>query len=187
MQGQKVSVYGLKDRRNDELFYVGMSIDPYSRYGEHLSVRRGTNNSAKDKRILDMRMDGIMPELVIIQQDIPSEDAPVREKYWIHHYASLGIKLTNLACNPSYKAPKPTKKYKAPVTTPGWLSSEEAAEIISDTSGHTVSADYVRLLSNAKVPKIRSRAKDGRTKEYHEGDVRAYRVREKGVKEKSVA
>jgi hypothetical protein len=68
-----------------------------------------------------------------------------------------------------------------------WILASEAAEIISETSGHKVSADYVRLLANAKVPKIRSRAKDGRTKEYHEGDVRSYRVKGKGANKQEPA
>lgn len=68
-----------------------------------------------------------------------------------------------------------------------WILATEAAKIISDNSEHPVSPDYVRLLANAKNPKIRARAKDGRTKEYHEGDVRAYRVREKCAKVKNAA
>ncbi len=68
-----------------------------------------------------------------------------------------------------------------------WILATEAAEIISETSGYPVSVDYVRLLANAKKPKIRSRARDGRTKEYHEGDVRAYRVKRKGINKQEPA
>lgn len=56
-----------------------------------------------------------------------------------------------------------------------WISVQEAADIMTANSGHTVSADYVRLRSNQG--KIRSRPKDGRTKEYYKGDVEAYQVR----------
>jgi HD-GYP domain-containing protein (c-di-GMP phosphodiesterase class II) len=60
-----------------------------------------------------------------------------------------------------------------------WINVNEAAEIMTRNSGHPVSPDYVRLLSNQH--KIRSQAKDGRTKEYHKGDVEAYHVTGKGV------
>lgn len=50
-----------------------------------------------------------------------------------------------------------------------YISGKEAAEILTKNSGHEVTQDYVRLLSNQK--KIRSRPVDGRTKEYLKADV----------------
>lgn len=91
---ERASVYGLKDRRNNEIFYVGMSTDPYARYGQHVAIR--TAKDAKGLRILDMRKDGLMPELVIIEQDIPIEQAPDHEEYWIHFYLERGKALTNI-------------------------------------------------------------------------------------------
>lgn len=89
--------YGLKDRRNDEVFYVGMSTDPHSRYGEHLSLRGKAKVSAKGIRILDMRKEGIIPELVIFEHDIPAGKALDREKYWINYHLDIGSPLTNVA------------------------------------------------------------------------------------------
>jgi ribosomal protein S3AE len=60
-----------------------------------------------------------------------------------------------------------------------WITGKVAAQILTELSGHEISQDYIRLL--AKKGKIRSRPIDGRTNEYHEGDVRVYRVREKGT------
>lgn len=94
MEEKLASVYGLKDRRNDEIFYIGMSTDPYSRYGEHIAVRRST--SPKSKRILDMRKDGLMPELIIFEQNIELSNALNREQYWIEHHLALGTPLTNI-------------------------------------------------------------------------------------------
>lgn len=65
-----------------------------------------------------------------------------------------------------------------PVKKVEWIDANEAATIISANSGHAVSSDYVRLLSNQN--KLTSRPKDGRTKEYLKSDVEAYRVRGKG-------
>jgi hypothetical protein len=59
-----------------------------------------------------------------------------------------------------------------------WIDASEAAEIMTKNSGHPVSVDYVRLLSNQG--KIQARPKDGRTKEYLKSDVEGYKVRGKG-------
>ena len=93
MKDQLASVYGLKDTRNGEIFYVGMSTDPYARYGEHLAFR--VAKDTKEARILDMRREGILPELVIFEKNMPIKKAYDREIYWIRHYSNLGIRLTN--------------------------------------------------------------------------------------------
>jgi hypothetical protein len=59
-----------------------------------------------------------------------------------------------------------------------WISAREAATIMTEKSGHPVSSDYVRLLSNQG--KIRARPRDGRTKEYLKSSVEEYKVRGKG-------
>lgn len=71
-----------------------------------------------------------------------------------------------------------------PVRKEIWISGKEAAEIMSQNSGHPVTHDYVRLLSNQH--KIQSRPIDGRTKEYLKTDVEAYKVRGKGKNRKQV-
>ncbi|GHO98341.1 hypothetical protein KSF_083890 [Reticulibacter mediterranei] len=56
-----------------------------------------------------------------------------------------------------------------------WINGRDAASILSQNSGHRVSADYVRLLSHSG--KIRSIAIDGRTKLYCREDIERYTVR----------
>lgn len=63
-----------------------------------------------------------------------------------------------------------------------WVSGNEAAAILTENSGHTITANYVRLLATKGT--IRSRAKDGRTNEYHKGDLMAYRVEPKTKKDR---
>src|SRR5258708_37069284 len=58
-----------------------------------------------------------------------------------------------------------------------WLSGNEAALILTKNSGHEVRPNYVRIL--AAQNKIRSKKIDGRTRAYHGGDVKAYRVKRK--------
>ena len=62
-----------------------------------------------------------------------------------------------------------------------WVSGNDAAAILTRNSGHTISTNYVRLL--AAKNKIRSRAKNGREKEYLESDLKAYKVTKKGTSE----
>ena len=60
-----------------------------------------------------------------------------------------------------------------------WITAQEAAAILTRNTDHEVSADYVRLL--AQKNKITFRARDGRTNEYSQASVEAYRVRPQGT------
>lgn len=58
-----------------------------------------------------------------------------------------------------------------------WITSQMAADILSERSGHTVSTDYVRRLAN--TGKITSEAIDGRTKLFLRADVEKYTVKQR--------
>ncbi len=62
-----------------------------------------------------------------------------------------------------------------------WITSTEAAKILSKNSGHTVSDAYVRQLGIAE--KLITKVIDGRTKLYLKSDVEAYRVKARGTGE----
>ncbi|HET8913467.1 MAG TPA: hypothetical protein VFN23_18490 [Ktedonobacteraceae bacterium] len=55
-----------------------------------------------------------------------------------------------------------------------WVTSAEAAQILSEKAGRPISDAYVRLL--AKKDKIRIKQIDARTKLYHRGDCEGYTV-----------
>lgn len=59
-----------------------------------------------------------------------------------------------------------------------WISVKAAAEILTKTSGHTVSEAYVRRLGN--TGKITVNQIDGRTKLYAESEIQAYVVKQRG-------
>ncbi len=61
-----------------------------------------------------------------------------------------------------------------------WITSSEAAKILTANSGHYVSDAYVRNLGRGDNPKLRSKSVDRRTKLYLRRDVEAYRVAERG-------
>jgi hypothetical protein len=64
-----------------------------------------------------------------------------------------------------------------------WISGREAAELLTEQSGHKVDPSYVRML--AREGKIKTRAVDKRTNEYLKEDVLRRKVKQK--KSKSVS
>lgn len=66
-----------------------------------------------------------------------------------------------------------------------WITSKEAARIMSENSGHPVSDNYVRRL--ALSGKLRTKPVDERTKLYLKRDVEGYRVAERAKKAANAA
>lgn len=59
-----------------------------------------------------------------------------------------------------------------------WISSQEAAEMLTANSGHLISSDYVRQLG--RNGKIETKILDLRTKLYSRKDIEAYTVKQRG-------
>ncbi len=57
-----------------------------------------------------------------------------------------------------------------------WITSDAAAAILSRNSGHTVSADYVRLLGN--MGKLETWQPGNHVKLYYKEEIEAYKVRQ---------
>ncbi len=55
-----------------------------------------------------------------------------------------------------------------------WVTSEEAAKILTQNSGHTVNREYVRKL--VQMGKLSTKQLDGRTYLYNRRQVEQYRV-----------
>jgi hypothetical protein len=62
-----------------------------------------------------------------------------------------------------------------------WISSQQAAELLTQQSGHLISPDYVRRLGN--TGKLTTKAIDLRTKVYLRSDVENYTVKQRGTGE----
>lgn len=58
---------------------------------------------------------------------------------------------------------------------PTWITSKQAAAILTEQSDHTVSDNYVRRLG--KLNKVETKRIDLRTKLYSEADIRSYIVK----------
>jgi hypothetical protein len=62
-----------------------------------------------------------------------------------------------------------------------WITSKEAADLLTGTSGHQISDAYVRRLGN--TGKLSTMSIDARTKLYKKADVEAYTVKLRGTGE----
>jgi hypothetical protein len=88
------SIYRLVDPRDLLVHYIGISRQPYVRYGEHLT--RADNNVAKNAWILEMTEQGHLPLLEIIEKVKGVSNAKQREAHWITVYLGLGMPLSNV-------------------------------------------------------------------------------------------
>lgn len=187
MEVQTASVYGLVDQRRKDIqlvFYVGMSIEPYTRYAQHLMFLDRDTNKAKVDIILDMRKEGMMPLLVIFESDIMHTNAFEREKYWIGHFLSLDMPLTNRMIPSPPKAKRSIvqklPKGKPPKEKPKTYTEQEQRGILEELNIEPING----MLSSDQVAKVwtkRSETEAGERHEYTDNSVR-WRVKSKGLK-----
>jgi hypothetical protein len=59
-----------------------------------------------------------------------------------------------------------------------WITTKEAAKILTDNSGHPVSTGFVRRLGSDE--KVTTKKLDERTKLYLKSDIEAYKVKQRG-------
>lgn len=99
MSSQMVSLYVLIDPRNLSVFYVGQTINPDSRYTQHLSDR---NNQKKFEIIRALRELGLLPVMEVIDV-LPANQINAAERSWIF-YLGRFFRLTNVASGGGYKS-----------------------------------------------------------------------------------
>ncbi len=182
MQLSSSSVYGLVDPRHrgvQLIFYIGVSEEPYARYGEHLLIRSNDKTGPKGAYILDMRKDGVIPGLIIIEKDLPTNDAEKRETYWIGHFLALGMPLTNIQKTASLRAggSSVSAMLKVGIGVNTWGSSTETVEALSEFNGRAIHHKYLHILW--KNGKLDRRPIDGRTFEYNLEQARVLTIIEK--------
>lgn len=75
-------VYRWVDPRDQSIFYVGITVNLYERYKQHM--RCDGANPQKDQRIQDILAAGHLPMMQTIEQLDTFGQALQRERYWIH-------------------------------------------------------------------------------------------------------
>jgi len=80
------TIYGLVDPRTDSVRYVGSSIHPRYRYGQHFEPK-GRDTPVKVWG-MDLAGSGMMPGLIMLEET-DTENREFRERHWIAYYRAL--------------------------------------------------------------------------------------------------
>ena len=91
-----VSIYALKDPRNDEVFYIGKSIKPTLRLAQHLADRTDT---PKTRRIAEIVAGGYAPFIDILEE-VPAPRSSKAEAEWLIQGREQEWPLTNMVTGP---------------------------------------------------------------------------------------
>lgn len=90
----KVTIYGLHCPLAGYVKYVGKAVNVIYRFNRHLGPETFKEETHKTRWIRKLLALGLSPELVILEET-DEEHWVEREKWWIAHYRSQGITLTN--------------------------------------------------------------------------------------------
>lgn len=89
----EIFIYGLVDPTNNQLKYIGKSVNPKNRFRKHLQECR-KKVTYKDRWLNKLLQKNIKPELLII--DVVNESNWVFwEKHYIAYFKKIGCELTN--------------------------------------------------------------------------------------------
>lgn len=89
------TIYSLIDPRNHTTRYVGITVDVYQRFKQH--IRCDGCNPEKDAWIQELKEKQLLVIMQSLEQVETLEEALRQEQYWIKHYSRLGVLLTNSA------------------------------------------------------------------------------------------
>ena len=106
--GDPIWIYSLEDPRDAEIYYVGQSVDPERRVGEHLTEARSGSmeNRAFCRWLLSLDRLGLRPVLNIETECRSPYEADVEEQRLIHRYGKL-YPILNLHHNPGHRQNRP--------------------------------------------------------------------------------
>jgi hypothetical protein len=150
-----VYIYGLKDPRDDQIYYVGKTENPERRYREHLKDKK--TNTKKTQWVAELRSAGLQPEMVVLTTTTRQEWEE-SEIYWIARGYEEGWPLVNLTKGgeSGYWKPKmPNYNYMQSYVRPDlWdvfdaLSIREKDRICLESAG--VMADFYLPILDHKI------------------------------------
>jgi hypothetical protein len=91
-----IHIYKLIDPRNDNIRYIGKTVNPYRRIHSHISkAKLMTNKTHSGNWIRSLLFEGLKPRMEIIETIDNTLEWSEREIYWIKFYRELGVDLTN--------------------------------------------------------------------------------------------
>jgi len=87
-----VYIYTLSDPRSGDVRYIGRAIAPQSRLKAHVNARYYND---KVKWINELKTDGLLPVMTIIDSVDDKVLAREKEQYWMNKYTMDGCELLN--------------------------------------------------------------------------------------------
>jgi hypothetical protein len=98
-KSETVFIYTLSDPRNNQIRYVGKSVNLEARLKGHLSTsRHAERNSNKGKWIMSLYDENLEPVIEAIDE-VPADEWEYWEHFWIQTFLVWGCDLTNYGCH----------------------------------------------------------------------------------------
>ena len=89
-------IYGLFDPRTTELRYIGKTVkQPKERLSNHISAARAVKKQRVARWIRGILLDGLLPELCLLETVLPNGDWQEAERFYIEYFRSIGANLVN--------------------------------------------------------------------------------------------
>src|SRR5579872_6757874 len=86
-------IYGLAE--GEEVRYVGISVDPRTRYHVHIWEAKNNHRNHRERWLLKLYNENRLPRMVILECGEGSSDGEAAEKKWIAYYRRRGNMLVN--------------------------------------------------------------------------------------------
>ena len=119
------NIYALKDPRTGEIHYIGQSIDPEKRFGQHLA---DTTDTPKVQWLNQLSKLGLQPEMEILESSIAASEVNNSENRWISKGIEEGWPLLNIAINETRKPNTFSEWVKNQIKSRYWTSNELARQ-----------------------------------------------------------
>lgn len=95
------TIYGWKDPRDGQLYYVGVTGNLKQRTSVHNAYARRGSSAPLYQWIRKLWAEGVSPTVCVLEE-VPDEQARNREEFLIEQLASQGVPLTNQQVHSGY-------------------------------------------------------------------------------------
>jgi hypothetical protein len=93
---RKVYIYCLIDPTNNDIRYVGKTVNPKNRFKYHVNPHITDTNKHKKNWINKLKVNNILPEMFILDEiDCYDKEWIIYEEYWISQMKSWGFNILN--------------------------------------------------------------------------------------------
>jgi hypothetical protein len=131
-----IFIYSLADPRTNQIRYIGKAHNVRRRFNTHMREARSRSPLHSRRWIASLVRDGVEPEIAVIETCDTNETANERERFWIGHFRSIGVDLTNTTDggdgqSPGYQWPETARKKLSERTKGRKASPQHRANLIA--------------------------------------------------------